>query len=78
MQDRGVWGSANYFEWPQVADAVIEARGVMANNMEEYLAKGLERSITEHVLCTRRAADGGLVFYIHPLLRDGDTLDFAV
>jgi hypothetical protein len=46
--------------------------------MEEYLAKALEQSITEHVLCTRRAADGRLVFYIHPLLRDGDTLDFAV
>jgi hypothetical protein len=25
MQGRGVWGSANYFEWPKVADAVIEA-----------------------------------------------------
>jgi hypothetical protein len=46
--------------------------------MEEYLAKCLDQGITEHVLCTRRAADGRLVFYIHPLLRDGDTLDFAV
>jgi hypothetical protein len=50
----------------------------MANNIEEYLAKALEQSITEHVLCTRRARDGRLVFYIHPLLRDGETLDFSV
>jgi hypothetical protein len=46
--------------------------------MEEYLAKGLDQGITEHVLCTRRAADGRLVFYIYPMFGAGDTLDFAV
>ena len=50
----------------------------MAANMEEYLAKALEQSITEHVLCTRRAADGRLVLYIYPMFEGGDALDFSV
>ena len=46
--------------------------------MEEYLAKCLGQGIVEHVLCTRRVADGRVVFYIHPQWEDGETLDFAV
>jgi len=46
--------------------------------VEEYLAQCLDQGITEHVLCTRRAAGGRLVYYIYPMLEAGDTLDFAV
>ena len=46
--------------------------------MEQYLAKGLDQGITEHVLCSRRAADGRLVFYIYPMFGGGETLDFSV
>lgn len=46
--------------------------------MEEYLAKGLDQGITEHVLCNRRTADGRMVFYIYPMFGAGETLDFAV
>ena len=48
------------------------------STMEAYLAQCLDQSITEHVLCTRRAADGRLVFYIYPMFGGGDTVDFSV
>ena len=46
--------------------------------MEEYLSTCLDKSITEHVLCAKRAADRRVVFYIYPMFGTGETLDFSV
>ncbi|HOX49871.1 MAG TPA: hypothetical protein PKY05_00175 [Fibrobacteria bacterium] len=44
--------------------------------LEAYLKENLGRSIGEHALCAHETANG-ILLYIHPSGKDGDTLDFT-
>ena len=49
-----------------------------AATLEEYLLLGLENEIIDHVIRARVTKDDKVVFYIHPLGKDGETQDFHI